>query len=476
MVKPALSAEMLYGKLSGVGAYDAPLGLAYLASNLRQNNIKVEIIDAGAMNLSLNHLVDYIVAKNPEHVGISAVTIEMFSAAELAQLIKEKNPRIKIILGGVHLTAAPIETMKKYPQFDIGIIGEGEITLPHLIKVLADKSSLDKVNGIVCRANGEIVTTQEREPIYDLDSFPSPAWDLIPGFPTKYSPATYASHKGPTCSILTSRGCGHKCTFCFQGSMGRILRFHKTEYVISTIKHLYKTYGIRDFRILDDQFLANKKRVFDICQILIRENPDITFSCLARINTINPEILNLLKRAGCRQISFGIESGSQRILNLIKKGITLEGVSKAVELTQKEGIRTLGYFMMGFPTETEKNIQETINFACSLMLDDISFFFLTPFPGTEIYRTAHQHGIFYNDWKRMSMFTEPCFIPAGLTKEKLIAYRKKGIIKFYIRPRILLSYIKSITSLSRIRGILAGISAVIKLVLDQKRNKKGAKS
>jgi len=464
LVKPPLSAEMLYGELAGVGAYDAPLGIAYLASSLRKNNISVKLLDCGTEGLAFDRLVDLIVDKRAKYLGLSAVTLEIQSAAELALQVKEKVPEIKTILGGVHLTASPVETMKQFPQFDIGVVGEGEATLVELIKALEENSDYKSVPGIVCRDDNEVILCPPRDPCRDLDILPPPAWDLIPGFPGRYSSPAYATYTTPSCSILTSRGCGHKCTFCFQGTMGRLLRFHSTDYVLDTIKTLYHKYGIRDFRILDDQFLANKKRTIEICNRLVSEDLGITFSCLARINTINPEILRLLKSAGCRQISFGIESGSQRILDMIKKGIKLEDVDQAVKWTNQAGIQTLGYFMMGFPTETEATLKETMDFACRLLLDDISFFFLTPFPGTAIHIDAHSNGIFNEDWSNMSLFTDPSFIPEGLTKEKLIACRKKVLLRFYMKPRIIWAYLKQLNSPARIKGFLDGLLAMAKLI------------
>lgn len=246
--------------------------------------------------------------------------------------------------------------------------------------------------------------------------------------------------------------------------MGRTLRFHSAEYVLDIIKHLYHHYGIRDLRFVDDQFLAHKNRTEKICTMLIKEELELTFSCMARVDTIDPQLLAMLKRAGCRQINFGIESGSQQILDVIKKDITLEEVAQAVRWTKEEGIRTLGYFMIGSPTETEKTIKESITFATQLPLDDISVFFLTPFPGTELYSSARQFGWFDEDWRDMNMFTEPCFIPHGLTREKLLSYRRKAILNFYLRPRILFSYLIRAGQRNYFKMLVKGFIAVIKLL------------
>lgn len=467
LVKPPLSAEVLYGEMSGIGSYEAPLGLAYLAASLRGHGISVAIIDGTIARLPLERLAGRILEKNPRYVGISAVSLEIDSAARLALLVKEKNPAVVTILGGVHLSAEPAKTMGAFAQFDVGVVGEGESTLVELVRALDAGGPVAGIAGLVYREGGRVLLSGPREPARDLDSLPPPAWDLIPGFPESYSPPAYATKGGSSASIVTSRGCGHRCTFCFQGTMGRVLRFHSAEYVLRTIKILHTTYGIRDFRILDDQFLASQKRVRDICARLIDEKLPITFTCLARINTINPDILGLLKQAGCRQISFGIESGSQRMLDFIKKGIRLDETEQAVRWTKEAGILTLGYFIMGFPTETEETLEQTIDFFCRLQLDDIGIFFLTPFPGTEIDRTAERYGIPDRDWSKMSLFTDPSFIPHGLTREKLLHYRKKGLRKFYLRPRIIVSYIKRIRSPEQIKMLFGSALTFIKVTLSR---------
>ena len=349
LVKPPLSKEEIYGEMSDVGAYDPPLGLAYLAANLKKNKIGVEIVDADAMRLSFDDVANFIAEKTPRYVGITAVTLDIYSAAQLAHKIKQRIKNITIILGGVHLTAVPRETMEKFTQFDIGIIGEGETTLLEVIQALNEKRDLNKIDGLVYRANGEIAFTQPRKMNYSLDSYPPPAWDSIPGFPQNYPVPPYSMHNSPSCSLVTSRGCGRRCTFCFQGTMGRTLRFHGAEYVLDIIKQLYYRYGIRDLRIVDDQFLAHRKRTEKICTMLIKENLNLTFSCLARIDTIDPQLLHLLKEAGCRQINFGIESGSQQILDLIKKDTKLEDIVQAVRWTKKKGDKDTGIFYARSP-------------------------------------------------------------------------------------------------------------------------------
>ncbi len=465
LVKPPLSMEELYGELSEAGSLEPPLGLAYLAASLRARGIEVEIVDCLANHLSLEEATREILKREPEYVGITAVTIDIYSAAELAKRIKGLVPHITTIIGGVHVTAMPYETMQRFEQFDIAVVNEGEMTVCELINALGKKEDLGAVKGIVFREGKEVRFSSSRTFIENLDTLPIPAWDLLPYLPKYYRSPAYSMDRSPSSSLITSRGCGMGCTFCFQGAFGKGIRMHSSEYVIRMIKHLYHKYGIRNIRIVDDNFLLNRKRVMEICEALIREKLDLTFSCLSRVDTINPEMLKILKKAGCWQLIYGIESGSQKILDGVNKKVTLGKIEQALKMTKLAGIRSLGYFMIGFPSETEETIQETINFALRLPLDDFKMNILAPFPGSELYKTAHQFGTFNSDWRKMNMYVEPCFIPAGLTKGKILGLRKKAFKKFYLRPRIIFGYLARIRNPSHIFKLYLGVKSLLKFWL-----------
>lgn len=468
LVKPPISMFELYGDLSDAGSLEPPLGLAYLAACLKEKGIEVEIIDCLAKGFSLEVAVTEVLNRNPKYVGITAVTIDIYNAANLAKRLKELNPDLITIIGGVHVTAVPFETMERFEQFDLAVINEGEITITELIDALDNKRDLSDVKGIVFRKDKEIVATTPRAFTDNLDALPMPAWDLLPFLPKYYRSPAYSLNRTPSSSLITTRGCGSKCTFCFQGAFGKGARMHGSEYVLKMIKHLYHNYSIRDIRILDDNFLLNRKRVTDICQALIKEKLDFTFSCLSRVDTITPEILASLKEAGCWQLIYGIESGSQKILDTVNKKVTLDQIKRALWLTKRAGLRTLGYFMIGFPLETEETIKETIDFALKLPLDDFKMNILIPFPGSELYGTAHKFGLFNPDWKKMSMYIEPCFIPYGLTKEKMLYFRKKSFRKFYLRPKIIFNYFTRIKNFSHLLKLYLGAKSLLKLWLNKK--------
>lgn len=452
------SLEEEFGEFSKFGCIEITNGLCWLAAVVRQHKYNVEIIDALPLKLNNNDLASEIAKKSPKYVGITACSIDIYGAFDFASKLKSIRPDIVTILGGAHITAVPRETMERFPSFDIGVIGEGENTIIDLLDSLEEKNGkkLSDVNGIIYRDAGNISVTNPLQSIVDMDSLPLPAWDLLPNINKYYFAPPWTMHSGKTVTIITSRGCPYQCIYCDRKIFGNKVRFHSAEYVKDMIKTLHFKYGILHFRIADDNFIVNKKRLREICDLLRKENVKVTWSCLARVDSIDSETLALMKKAGCWSIAFGIETGSQKIHDFEKKKVTLEKIESAVKLTRKAGIRTIGFNIIGHPLETIDTIKETINFNKKIKIDDFKTQFMVPFPGSELYQIAEQYGTFNKDWKSMSVFQEPVFVPHGLTKEDLIKWNKKGFWSFYLQPRIIFSYLTNIRSLSEIKAILIG--------------------
>lgn len=437
-VNPPITMEERYGRYAAGGSHFPPLQLAILAAVTRSYGFNTKIIDSVALNWNFQTTLKLILNENPDYVGISSTTVSIHKAAKLAELIKQYKPNIKILIGGVHLSALPRETMERFPSLDIGVIGEGEITIIESLKALEEKADLTNVKGLIFRKSDEIVQTGTRPLLKDLDSLPFPAWDLLPDLAKFYRPSLQSVRRLPSTLLLTTRGCYGMCTFCDRTVFGNKIRAHSVEYVVDMVKHLYTKYGIRDFQIDDDSFLTFPSRVRDFCQLIRRENLNISWNCLARVDRITAETLDEVKKAGCWQIQYGIESGSQEILDFIKKKITLEQIEHALILTRKAGIATKGFFMLGHFLETKKTIRKTIDFAKGIALNDFQITFFTPFPGSEAYYTADKYGKFNKKWEEMNTFN-PVFVPHGLTKEDLFKYQKLAYREFYLRPKIAFS-------------------------------------
>lgn len=445
LLNPPLTLKERYGKLAAGGDKMAPLGLCHLAAVVRQAGFNVRIIDAEAQNFNSQVTVNKILAQSPRVVGITAVSASIYNAAAVAEAVKKKDPCIYIVLGGQHVSAASGETMQRFPQFDVGIIGEGEITLIKLLNNLLQAKPVRDLPGLVIRENGAVRFSPLSLPIANLDELPLPAWDLLEVFPKKYTLNVHAFGRIPAASLVTSRGCYGKCIFCDRSVFGSKLRFHSSQYVIKMLKYLIENYNIKEISIQDDNFLAATERVKEICSSIIKEKLDISWTCHARVDDANLEILKMLKMAGCWEIAYGFESGSQRILDILKKGTTIEQAVNAVNMTKKAGMRARGFFVIGSPGEGPDDLEKTIEFVLNNELDAVSMMNFTPFPGTEIYKKAAQYGIFENNWRKMNMYT-PIFAPHGLSKEQILFYSKRFFRCFYFRTKIILEHFKNIKS------------------------------
>jgi anaerobic magnesium-protoporphyrin IX monomethyl ester cyclase len=459
LVYPPLSLEERYGELAPAGHVSPPLSIMAIAAYIRQKGFSVEIVDCEISHYNTTKAADYILSKNPNFVGLTACTISIESAAKLANKIKNLNKDIITVVGGVHISAVPDETMKAYREFDIGVLNEGEITF---LELLEGKKPFDDIDGLIFRKNGELAKTKKRERIKDLDILPIPAWDLIPDLIKFYRPAAHLIGRFPTTTITTSRGCAAKCTFCDRSVFGNRVTAHSAKYVVGIMKHLHETFGVKDIVMGDDNFVVLSSRLRDVCNLLIQSKMDLTWSCFTRIHYLTPELLKLMKESGCHEIAFGIETASQKTLDFLKKGIKIEQAVIDLENTQKAGMRTSGFFMIGIPGENKEDIENTIKFAKKVKLDMLQLSFFTPFPGDDIYPVIRQYGKFEENYSLMSAF-QILFEPAGISKDVLMKYYRKAYREFYMRPRIVLSFIRQFDKFTDVFKFWSVFVALIKL-------------
>ena len=439
LVNPPITLEERYGSFASVGSQAPPLGLCYLAASVRNKGYSVGIIDAPALDMDITRTVAEIAATEADLIGITASTVSIFRASELAKAIKKSGVQAPILLGGPHVSSLPRETLEEFSEFDIGVLSEGEYTVPEIISWHKEGGSIADIAGLVYRRENEVVLSPPRGNIMDLDSLPYPAWDLLPSIHKYYKPSPHSYLKLPSTSLMSSRGCNGTCTFCARPFMGEKYRAHSAEYTVGMVDHLVKTYGIRDIMFYDDNFLLDKKRVIKICELLLAKDYKVSWSCLARTEITSDELFGLIKKAGCWQIAFGIESADQGILETIKKRATVERMAEVIRKTNEAGIHSRGYFMIGSPGETEETIEKTTRFIQESGLKDFHVTFCTPMPGAELFDTAHNYGEFSQDWKKLG-FWDPVFIPKGMTKEQLIDHHRRMYRKFYLRPSIFFRY------------------------------------
>jgi anaerobic magnesium-protoporphyrin IX monomethyl ester cyclase len=464
-VNPPVSASA-FEWIERLGSKLPSIGLCSLAAYLREHGFETQILDAYNLGLTQELALKEVLTFSPTHLGITAMSSNIGFAAAFAELVKKNNPGIVVIIGGTHITALPEETMERFSCFDIGVLGEGEETILELLTLAIHKNSriFDEVKGIIYRdENGGLKKTGSRPLIKDLDQLPYPAWDLLPGFPHRYRLTPTNFKRLPAASMVTSRGCPYRCSFCDRSVFGNHYRFFSVDYIIGMITQLQGKYGIREICFYDDTFTVDRQRLVHFCEHLIRSKLRISWSCLGRADFADQELLRLMKKAGCWMISYGIESASQEILDLYRKKTTLEQIENAVRTTKKAGIVARGFFIIGGPLETDTTIHQLRDLLKRLPLEDIHLSFYTPIPGSELYKTAHQYGTFNNDWSKMHVYTLN-FVPHGLTAEKLKKYRSDLYRSFYFRPRLLLRYFFLMLGPRRMKEILTRGWAFLKLI------------
>lgn len=422
-----------------------PLGIGYLASYLKEKepDSKIKLIDMRVTPLPDHEFIKEVKEFKPDIVGISALTLEADEMHRLALLTKRAIPDVPIVVGGPHPTLFYEEVLKD-KNIDYVVKGEGEITFHELVKVLSTGRNPKAVKGIYMRENERIIFTGEREAIKNLDELPFPAWDLLPvdkyRFKGKF---TVLRTDLPYLPMFTSRACPYGCIYCHR-IFGRGYRKRSPENVLEEMEFLIKRFGVKKIEIVDDIFNLDEDRVHRICEGMLKRNMKVllSFPNGLRSDRLSRETLKLMRRAGTYYISFAIESASQRIQKLIKKNLDVEKALKAIEDAVKLRIFSMGYFMLGFPTETEKEMEETVKCAIKSKLHIALFFMVTPFMHTELYDTyiKGNETIPYSHYHYHSVHYNLSEVPS----EKLHRIFKMAYLRFYSSPsralRILRDY------------------------------------
>ncbi|MGD2090150.1 MAG: radical SAM protein [Candidatus Aminicenantes bacterium] len=466
---PVSKLERYSSKIGAAGGEQLPLGIYYLASYLLENGYLVKVTDAEANHLTVNEILNEIDQFSPNFVGISSTTVAFHRALECANEIKNKFESIKIILGGPHITSNYKHAMS-YPAFDYGVIGEGEITLKELLDHICNHQPIEDIKGIVYRdQNDRVIKNPPREYISNLDILPFPAYELVKNM-RLYTPPPQNYKSFPVATIITSRGCPNQCTFCDRNVFGKKYRERSAENVFKEIKLLYEKYQIKEIQFVDDTFLISKKRIYNLFELLDKAKIMLHWVCLSRINVVDYEFLKFLKSNGCWHISFGIESGDDRILKLIKKNIKLDQAKQVINWCKKLKIKSKGFFIIGHPGENLETIDKTIKISRELKLDDIVVTLNTPLPGSPQYFEANKYGkLDKTDWSKFNMW-QPVFIPHGLSEEILLAKQKEMYRKFYLRPAIVLRYLISFFKKGGLKRFLSVFSASFYLIDKEKNN------
>jgi len=413
-----------------------PIGLPYLAAVLEKDEHEIEVIDCEALEIDHEKLGLKLASIKPNVVGITSTTPTIQSALQSARVAKEACPNVVVVLGGPHATFMDEQILNDEAAVDIIVRGEGEQTISELMHHVLDFGSLHEVAGITFRKDGQIIRTPNRPLIQDLDELPYPAY--------KYFPLRKYQIAGRLIlPVITSRGCPFQCSFCVSTQMfGKKFRMRRVKNVVDEIEWLRDTYGADAFTFYDDAFTLDIERAIEICDEIKRRKIGIPWSCQTRVDHVSKRILAKMREANCEIVYFGVESGSQEILDAVGKETSIQQNEKAIKWAKDAGLVVIISLVIGYPGETVDTLEQTLDLVRRLKPDDAYLCVATPYPGTDFYRFIEENGWELSpDWNLYDT-TTPVFETPSISKDKILEMRKKFVDDFYSPFYILRQMVK----------------------------------
>jgi radical SAM superfamily enzyme YgiQ (UPF0313 family) len=411
-----------------------PLGIAYIAAMLEQEGLPVKLFDC-TVDISHTRLIELIREETPDILGITSTTPTFLTAKEIAKAVHQISAKSIIVIGGPHVTALP-EEVGLCDCFDIGIVGEGEITFLELVRHISESGlrHLEDVDGIAYRNGGRLILNKARSPIKNLDDLPFPARHLLPSL-SRYLPTPVSYRRLPVATVITSRGCPMNCIFCDKGVFGSSFRARDPDNIIDEMEEAIKRFGAREICFYDDIFTLYKDRIFKFCRRLKERHLKILWTCLSSANCVSRELLIEMRKSGCWQIWFGLESGNERVLRGLKKGISVAENIQAVKWAKEAGLNVRATFAIGSPWETKESLKETLNFAKRLKLDYAHFIKYTPYPGSELYDMLTRKGYHFDFTKGYDVLNSEdiLYVPNSLNRDELAGFLRRAKREFYLR-------------------------------------------
>ena len=436
-----------------------PIYLAYLVAILEKAGMEVEFIDAVVEEMSIPDFADAAAKVNPDMVVVECSTPSIEYDLLTAKSLKERMNDVFVVLVGSHPTFFHRQIMKENPQIDAICRGEFDLTVKDVAVALSNGDKLDKVKGITYRNKEGIQVNQDRPLIQDLDKLPFPARHIVKG--DNYRQGTFTGKHCTT--VVSSRGCPHRCTYCLwpRTLYGSRFRARSAENVVAEMEQVVRNYHIEEIYFDDDSLALNRARILKICELINQKGIKVKWIPQCRADSMDEEVLGAMKEAGCHYIRFGVESGSQKMLNIMKKGTTLSKIKRAFELCRKVGIKTQAFFLFGIPGETPQDIKETIEFAKKLRPDSAQFAVVIPHPGTDLYEICEREGwLKHNSWEDFSacnsLIGTPQLSRADVERARIRAYRK-----FYFRPAYILRTALKIHSWNDFKAVVKSAKSIV---------------
>ncbi len=432
-----------------------PLGIGYLAAVLEEDGHVVDVIDCQVQQYTSNDIESELERLQPDVIGVTSTTLTYKSATEIVQAAKKACPNSLTIMGGPHVTVVDDQTLSEQPELDIIVRGEGERTLLELVDKFSKSNmkNLDDVLGITFRKNGKIIQTPNRPFIQNIDDLPYPAFKHFDVNKYRIFGKTYLP-------VITSRGCPFQCTFCLASKMcGRGFRARSPKNVVDELEFLRDMFGADAFSFYDDTFTFDRKRARDICKEMKTRKLDLQWDCRTRVDRISKEDLAVLKDAKCQLIHFGVESGSQKMLNLMKKGTTVEQNALAIKWAKAAGISVAISVVVGYPGETPELLQETLDFMYRTRPDYVYMCVAIPYPGTEMYDYLKELGWEMSPrWERYDeqtvVFKNPLLSPEQIMDMERRFFNKFFSVSYLLRQSVKRDFYSKIMARSALNHIL----------------------
>lgn len=442
---PPGTMEDEYGELKDAGSLYPSLGIASIAAIALQENHVVQVLDAEALKIDITEIKRRVKNFAPDLVGMQAFFTTQNKVIALAEMVKSLSSSIIVVVGGVHMTLFKEEFMENL-SIDYGVYGEGDIIFRNLLRALEQRITLEGIKGLIWRKENEIITNPPQPLIRNLDDLPTPALHLFP-LDQYHSSAQLRGHN--TLHIMTSRGCPYRCVYCSSNQIfGKTHRYFSTKRVLNEIHYMIDNFGVDGIQFYDEVFTLNRKRAMNLCQALIDDGRPLEWTCFTRVNLVDQELLEKMAEAGCYQIFYGLESGVQRLLDLVQKDITLEQSRKAIAETRNAGIESVASFILTLPTETKEDTEKTIQFAIDVDPDYVYWLTCIPYPGTGLYELALQNGtILEKDFAHYNVFNEIVYLPEGREVKEIEKTIKKAYKRFYFRPKYIFRRLRGLNKL-----------------------------
>ena len=463
LFSPSLSDA--YGKLDikKIDYGNPPIGIAYISSYLKKNNHSVKVIDLNLLKHPFKHIRRVIQKEKPKCIGISCMTPSFEQVKKIAQLVKDVDKNIKVVVGGPHPSALHKQTIA-INEIDIVVYGEGEETMLDLLEGV----NISKIKGIFYKKGKKIIINPPRQPINNLDALPFPDYEELKINKTywRYGSAFFPHRVG----IVTSRGCPYKCTFCVSPLYyGKKFRTRDPKKVVDEIEICINKYNIINFIFWGESFTLKKRYGMKICNEIIKRKLKLKWVTTSRVDTLDLELLKKMKKAGCYLLGLGIETPNEEILKNVRKLTTIKDIKKAITLCKQAGIKTMGHFMFGLPGETRKTAKKTIKFAKNCGVDYAQFYCAVPYPKTEYWKELKKKNQIVS--KNWDLYQQNYAVikTSELTPQDIMNFRTKGFNSFYIRAKFFLNHLKSLHSLGEIYNTMGAISSVVKWFVPKKR-------